>query len=88
MPDLKIALQFNLGISFNITAITELADCGIKALRLIGDSLSYLQTAQHLMISEKTVKGHVSNILGKLHVADRTQAAVYAWQKGIVRRDS
>ncbi|MGZ3601837.1 MAG: response regulator transcription factor, partial [Ktedonobacterales bacterium] len=39
-----------------------------------------------LVISEKTVKSHVSNVLGKLHVADRTQAAVYAWREGIVRR--
>jgi DNA-binding CsgD family transcriptional regulator len=41
------------------------------------------------LISEKTVKGHVSNILSKLHMMDRTQAAVYAWQQGLVaRRDS
>jgi len=32
------------------------------------------------------VKGHVSNILSKLHLADRTQAAVYTYQQGIVRR--
>jgi NarL family two-component system response regulator LiaR len=38
------------------------------------------------LISENTVKGHVSNILSKLHLADRTQVAVYAWQKGIVQR--
>ena len=31
-----------------------------------------------------TVKSHVSNILGKLHLADRTQAAVYAWRQGYV----
>jgi len=34
-----------------------------------------------------TVKGHVSNILSKLHLVDRTQAAAYAWQSGIVRRE-
>jgi two-component system, NarL family, response regulator LiaR len=39
-----------------------------------------------MMLSEKTVKGHVSNILRKLHLADRTQAAVYAWREGIVRK--
>ncbi|HLH74716.1 MAG TPA: LuxR C-terminal-related transcriptional regulator, partial [Chloroflexota bacterium] len=37
------------------------------------------------VISEKTVKSHVSNILAKLHVADRTQAAVFAWRQGVVR---
>ena len=35
----------------------------------------------------KTVKVHVSNILSKLHLADRTQVAVYAWQKGLVNRE-
>jgi NarL family two-component system response regulator LiaR len=39
------------------------------------------------VLSEKTVKGHVSNILSKLHLADRTQAAVYAWKEGIVRKE-
>jgi NarL family two-component system response regulator LiaR len=42
--------------------------------------------AAELEISEQTVKKHVSNILDKLHLADRTQAAVYAWQEGLVRR--
>ena len=40
------------------------------------------QIADKLVISENTVKGHVSNILSKLHLAYRTQVAVYAWQKG------
>jgi NarL family two-component system response regulator LiaR len=39
-----------------------------------------------LFLSEKTIKAHVSNILSKLHLADRTQAAVYAWREGIVRK--
>ncbi len=43
--------------------------------------------AARLILSEKTVKGHVSNILSKLQLADRTQAAVFAWREGIVRRD-
>ncbi|NIV30036.1 MAG: DNA-binding response regulator, partial [Anaerolineae bacterium] len=38
---------------------------------------------QMLSVSEKTVKTHVSNILGKLHLADRTQAAIYALRHGI-----
>ncbi|GHO70564.1 hypothetical protein KSC_094560 [Ktedonobacter sp. SOSP1-52] len=36
-----------------------------------------------LPIGEKTVKGHVSNTLGKLHMVDRIQAAVFAWQQGL-----
>jgi NarL family two-component system response regulator LiaR len=66
---------------------TELTEREIEVLRLIADGLSNARIAEKLVISEKTVKGHVSNILGKLHLADRTQAAVYAWREGIVRRD-
>ncbi len=44
--------------------------------------------AADLVITEQTVKGHVSNILSKLHLADRTQAAVYAWREGVVGDES
>ncbi len=64
----------------------ELTERELDVLKLIANGLSNSQIAEHLVISENTVKGHVSNILSKLHLADRTQAAVYAWQKGIVQR--
>jgi len=67
---------------------TDLSDRELEVLRLIADGLSNAEIASKLVISEKTVKGHVSNILSKLHMMDRTQAAVYAWQQGLVgRRD-
>ena len=65
---------------------TDLSDRELDVLRLIADGLSNAEIADKLIISEKTVKGHVSNILGKLHMLDRTQAAVYAWQQGLVAR--
>ena len=65
---------------------TDLSDRELEVLRLIADGLSNAEIASKLVISEKTVKGHVSNILGKLHMMDRTQAAVYAWQQGLVAR--
>jgi NarL family two-component system response regulator LiaR len=65
---------------------TDLSDRELEVLRLIADGLSNAEIASKLVISEKTVKGHVSNILGKLHMIDRTQAAVYAWQQGLVAR--
>lgn len=65
---------------------TDLSDRELEVLRLIADGLSNAEIAAKLIISEKTVKGHVSNILGKLHMMDRTQAAVYAWQQGLVAR--
>jgi DNA-binding NarL/FixJ family response regulator len=54
-----------------------------EVLRLIAQGLNNQQIAQQLTISEKTVKTHVSNILGKLHVDDRTQAAIYALKNGL-----
>jgi NarL family two-component system response regulator LiaR len=56
----------------------------LEVLRLIARGQSNRQIAEQLVISEKTVKTHVSNILSKLHLADRTQAAIYALRKGLV----
>ena len=68
-------------------AFRELSDRELEVLKLIADGLTNAEIAGRLYVSEKTVKSHVSNILGKLHLADRTQAAVYAWRQGVVRRD-
>jgi len=67
---------------------TELSDREMDVLRLIARGDSNAIIAQKLSISEQTVKGHVSNILGKLHMADRTQVAVFAWQQGVIHRNS
>lgn len=66
---------------------TELTERELDVLRLIAKGMTNSQIAETLVISENTVKGHVSNILSKLHLADRTQVAVYAWQSGIVNRE-
>ncbi len=63
----------------------QLSDRELEVLRLIASGLSNNAIAAQLILSEKTVKGHVSNILGKLQLADRTQAAVFAWREGVVR---
>ncbi len=69
-----------------LNPFVDLTNREIEILRLIANGLNNSAIARQLIISEYTVKGHVSNILSKLHLADRTQAAVYAWQRGIVRR--
>ena len=61
-----------------------LTDRELDVLRLLAKGLSNKRIAQELVVSEKTVKTHVSNILAKLHLADRTQAALYAVRERLV----
>lgn len=65
---------------------TSLTEREMDVLQLIASGMSNAEIAAQLVISEYTVKGHVSNILSKLHLADRTQAAVMAWQQGLMQR--
>jgi len=55
-----------------------------EVLNLIATGLTNAQIAERLVISERTVKSHVNNILSKLQVADRTQAAIFAWREGVI----
>lgn len=52
-------------------------------LKLIASGMSNKEIARELVMTERTVKGHVSNILGKLSLQDRTQAALYAVRHGL-----
>ena len=60
-----------------------LTDREQDVLHLIADGMNNREIAEKLVISEKTVKTHVSNILSKLHLDDRTQAAIYALRHGL-----
>ncbi len=55
-----------------------------EVLELLGHGLSNAEMAEHMGIGVKTVKTHVSNVLAKLDLVDRTQAAVYAHREGLV----
>ncbi len=57
----------------------------MEVLRLIAQGRTNAEIAAELVITERTVKAHVSNLLGKLHLSDRTQAAVYAWREGLMK---
>jgi NarL family two-component system response regulator LiaR len=71
-----------------INPYTELSERELEVLQKIATGASNSEIAGTLFISENTVKRHVSNILNKLHLADRTHAAVYAWQQGLIRRNN
>jgi NarL family two-component system response regulator LiaR len=69
-------------------ALDRLSQRESEVLGLMADGLSNQQIAQRMGIGEKTVKTHVSNVLGKLGLTDRTQAAVFAWRVGIKRAEA
>jgi NarL family two-component system response regulator LiaR len=70
----------------SVNLFAELSDREFEVLQLIAGGLANAEIAARLVLSEKTIKGYVSNLLEKLSLADRTQAAVLAWREGIVRR--
>jgi NarL family two-component system response regulator LiaR len=59
----------------------------VEVLRLVAQGLENPEIAEELVITEATVRTHVSNIMSKLHVASRTQAALYALREGIASLD-
>jgi NarL family two-component system response regulator LiaR len=69
-----------------VNPFTELSEREFEVLRLMAAGKSNAEIAETLVIGESAVKTYIGNILKKLHLEDRTQAAVYAWQEGIVRR--
>ncbi|HLJ82371.1 MAG TPA: response regulator transcription factor [Ktedonobacterales bacterium] len=83
----RVVQELHGATQSTLNPFTELSERELEVLKLIADGASNSGIAERLAISEKTVKSHVSNILSKLHVLDRTQAAVYAWREGVVRRE-
>jgi two-component system, NarL family, response regulator LiaR len=67
--------------------VDPLTERELEVLRLISQGLSNKEIASRIFIAEWTVRTHVSNILGKLHLASRTQAALYALRSGLASID-
>jgi len=65
-------------------ALAELTPREVEVLRLLAEGLSNGEIAQRLVVSDETVKTHVSRVLAKLAVRDRTQAVVVDYESGLV----
>ncbi|WP_077616157.1 response regulator [Caenibacillus caldisaponilyticus] len=68
--------------------LDALTERELHVLRLLGRGLSNKEIAEELVITEGTVKNHVSNIISKLELRDRTQAAIFAVRYGITTFDT
>lgn len=69
-------------------AAEPLTEREVEVLRFVAQGLPNQEIAEKLAVSERTVRSHVGNILHKLHLANRTQAALYAVREGLTKLDS
>jgi len=67
--------------------VEDLTERELDVINLVAHGLNNQDIAKELVISEKTVKTHISNILSKLQLDDRTQLAIYAIKNGLVDQD-
>jgi len=87
-PSIAAKLMRELQRSTNLKpTVDPLTVREVEILKLVANGLPNHEIAEQLVISERTVRTHVTNILSKLHLANRTQAALYALREGLTDLD-
>ena len=88
-PSIAEKLMREIQKSSNLKpTVDPLTEREVEILKLVAQGLPNQEIAEKLVISERTVRTHVTNILSKLHLANRTQAALYALREGLTDLDA
>lgn len=82
----KILAEFNQLRARDANRLIEpLTEREIKILKLVADGMSNKEIGENMFLSEQTIKKQLSNVMQKLHLNNRVQAAVYAVEKGLTK---